>query len=119
MEAMEWDLATNANLWEAKTEPDPDKVAKLIQIGMAEVLEYYAPRRVIQTRNKPAIDVTQQTREVQFEAANLKQLATQTNQPAIWQEYRRVRNRASSQAKTDYKSTLTNRLEGNDRRRVT
>ena len=112
------DLRLSEKIRSSVTLEDPTIATANLIHGIQETLDHHAPSRIVQVRAPTPIDITQQTRGLQYRARTALNTARATGNPEDWRIYRSTHNKATQNLRNDKYNTTKKKFEGRDSRKT-
>ena len=104
------DLRLSEKIRSSVTLEDPTIATANLIHGIQETLDHHVPSRIVQVRAPTPIDITQQTRGLQYRARTALNTARATGNPEDWRIYRSTRNKATQNLRNDKYNTTKKKI---------
>ena len=88
-----------------------DEAAELLVSKLNSVLDDMAPIKTIQTRNRYAPWLSDETKQIQQARNAAQEKAALTDSPEDWRQYRSLRNQVTARNRADNKEWQRNQLD--------
>ena len=90
---------------------DVNEAAELLVNKINKVLDEMAPVKTVQTRNKYAAWLSEDTKKLQEERNAAQEKAGQTDSPEDWRQFRSLRNQVTAMSRADNKEWERKQLD--------